>query len=115
VKKILTTDRLHLIEFNTEDAPFVYELMNTPGWLKFIGYRGIDEVLDAENFIKEKFLTSYRDWGYGLWKMEVAKSGQAIGMMGFVKRDTLPHPDIGFALLPEFEGKGGHVHFVGSV
>ncbi len=29
-----------------------------------------------------------------------------IGLCGFVKRETLPDPDIGFALLPEFEKKG---------
>ena len=27
-------------------------------------------------------------------------------MCGFVRRDTLPAPDLGFAFLPEFEGKG---------
>jgi len=30
----------------------------------------------------------------------------AIGVCGFVKRDSLPEPDIGFALLPQYEGKG---------
>lgn len=29
-----------------------------------------------------------------------------VGLCGFVKRDTLPEPDIGFALLPQYEKKG---------
>ena len=29
-----------------------------------------------------------------------------IGICGFVKRGTLPDPDIGFAFLPEYEGQG---------
>ena len=29
-----------------------------------------------------------------------------VGLCGFVKRDALAHPDIGFALLPQFEKKG---------
>ena len=31
---------------------------------------------------------------------------QQIGICGFVKRDTLPEADIGFAFLPQFERKG---------
>jgi len=31
---------------------------------------------------------------------------QAIGICGFVKRDTLPDADIGFAFLPQFEKRG---------
>ncbi|QTN37956.1 GNAT family N-acetyltransferase [Cryomorphaceae bacterium] len=102
----IETDRLRIVEFGVADAPFLFELMNTPGWLQWIGDRNIREVSDAENFITEKFLASYVDLGFGLWKMELAESGAPIGMMGFVKRDTLPHPDIGFALLPGFEGRG---------
>lgn len=30
----------------------------------------------------------------------------SIGMCGFVKRDHLENADIGFAFLPEYEGKG---------
>ena len=31
---------------------------------------------------------------------------QAVGICGFVSRESLPHPDIGFALLPQFEKQG---------
>lgn len=106
MKEILQTARLTLYEFNIEDRTFLFELMNTPGWLKWIGDRGINAEIDAENFIRNKFLTHYEEFGYGLWKVKITATGEDIGMMGFVNRDTLPHPDIGFALLPQFEGKG---------
>ena len=44
--------------------------------------------------------------GYGLWAVDEKASGKAIGICGFVRRDTLPGPDIGFAFLPDFEGRG---------
>jgi RimJ/RimL family protein N-acetyltransferase len=33
-------------------------------------------------------------------------SNQPVGVCGFVRRDSLPGPDIGFAFLPEHERKG---------
>jgi RimJ/RimL family protein N-acetyltransferase len=41
-----------------------------------------------------------------LYAVELKDTGSPIGMCGFVRRDTLPGPDIGFAFLPEFEGRG---------
>jgi RimJ/RimL family protein N-acetyltransferase len=38
--------------------------------------------------------------------VELKPDGVPIGMCGFVRRATLPGPDIGFAFLPQFEGKG---------
>ncbi len=34
------------------------------------------------------------------------ETGTPIGICGFVKRDSLPDADIGFAFLPQFCGKG---------
>jgi len=38
---ILETERLSLREFNTTDSTFIIQLLNSEGWLKFIGDRHI--------------------------------------------------------------------------
>lgn len=38
--------------------------------------------------------------------LSLSENNEPIGIITVVKRDYLPYPDIGFALLPDFEGKG---------
>ena len=51
-------------------------------------------------------IPSYAQHGYGLYLVELTTTGAAIGICGLVKRDYLDDPDIGFAFLPQFLGRG---------
>ena len=102
----LKTERLSILEANESDAPFFMELMNSSNWLQFIGDRGIDNLEKAKDYIKESLLKSYVKNGFGLYKVLLEPDKKPIGICGFVKRDYLAYPDVGFAILPEFEGKG---------
>lgn len=102
----LKTERLKLVPLTLEDAPFVLELVNSPGWLQYIGDRNIRTIEAAEDYIKTGPWKSFDQFGFGLMKAVLPDSGTAIGMCGLLQRDFLDHPDIGFAFLPEFEGKG---------
>ena len=105
--EIIETDRLRLREIDSSlDAEFILELLNTPSFLKYIGDRGVRNAEDAREFIESRYRKSYRDHGYGLYAVVLKAEDAAIGMCGFVRRDTLPGPDIGFAFLPEYERKG---------
>ena len=104
--KVLETERLILREITSKDAAFILELLNTPSFKKYIGDRDVRSVEDAREFIESRYQQSYRDHGYGLYAIELKPDHMPIGMCGFVRRDTLPGPDIGFAFLPEYEGKG---------
>ena len=109
--EILRTERLILREMDPViDAGFIFELLNTPKFLKYIGDRGVRSVADAAEFIETRYRQMYRDNGYGLYTVELNPNTdpgpRQIGVCGFVKRDTLPNADIGFAFLPEFEGRG---------
>ncbi len=105
--KIIETERLTLREIDSAtDAEFVFELLNTPKFIQYIGDRGVDSVEQARDFIENRYRQSYRDHGYGLYAVELKADNTAVGMCGFVRRDTLPGPDLGFAFLPEHEGKG---------
>ncbi|WP_298775621.1 GNAT family N-acetyltransferase [uncultured Shewanella sp.] len=103
---MLETDRLRLREFTVEDAPFMYALMTSPLYLKNIGDRNIRSIEDAEAFLVSKIVKSYQDNGYGLYAVVLKQSNEVIGMSGFVRREGLPHTDIGFGFLPQFMGKG---------
>lgn len=102
---IAETERLIIREMTTDDAAFVLELINTPKFHKYIADRGVRTVEQAERYIEERFSANYEKNGFGMLAV-CLRDGTPIGNCGFVSRDTLPGPDIGFAFLPEYEGKG---------
>jgi RimJ/RimL family protein N-acetyltransferase len=104
--KILESDRLLLEEFSTDDAGFIFTLLNSPGWLQFIGDRGIKNNDDAKKYISDKLIASYKTNGFGLYLVRLKNENTPIGMCGLVKREGLDDVDIGFALSPGFFGKG---------
>ena len=103
---VLETDRLILRHFTEEDASFMLELLNTEGWLTFIGDRNVKTEEDARRYLRIGPLLSYEQYGFGMWLVELKSKQAPIGICGILKRKTLEHPDIGFAFLPEFGGKG---------
>lgn len=106
MKWIFETERLRLRELSCDDWPFIIELLNSPGWLRYIGDRNVRNQEDAIKYIQEGPQKSYRLNGFGLYMVETKAHSHPIGMCGLLKRDTLQCPDIGFAFLPEYGGKG---------
>ncbi|MDG5492899.1 GNAT family N-acetyltransferase [Psychroserpens sp. SPM9] len=104
--KIAETKRLIIRQASTKDAAFIKKLLNSPNWIEFIGDRGIKDESGAIDYINNSLIKSYKINGYGLFLVELKETNKLIGMSGFVKRDYLNHPDIGFAMLPKYEGKG---------
>lgn len=104
--EIIKTERLLLKPFSTEDTDFIIELLNTEGWIKNIGDRNVKTTEEAKNYLQNGPLKSYDVNGFGLYLVQLKETGTSIGMSGFVKRDYLDHPDIGFAFLPAYIGKG---------
>jgi len=102
----ITSDRLLLRAIESSDAPFFFKLFNSEGWLKYIGDRNIKTIADAEKQIIEKYIPSYSTNGYGSYLVEEIATGAAVGTCGIYKRANLDHPDIGFAFLPQYTGKG---------
>ena len=103
---ITQTPRLLLTHFTEEDAPFVLRILNTPGWLQFIGDRNVKTLEVAEAYTKEKLIGAYTRFGFGMYAVKLKDTLEIIGMCGLVKRDHLEHADIGYAFLPEFTGQG---------
>jgi len=102
----LETDRLFLLPTSEEDASFIMELVNTPKWLKYIGDRNIKSIEDARNYIREKMLPQEERLGFGNFTVVRKTDQQRLGTCGLYDREGLEGFDIGFAFLPEFEGRG---------
>jgi len=60
----------------------------------------------SREYVESRFAKSYKNFGFGMWAVQLKETNELIGVCGFVKRDGLPDADIGFAFLPEFERKG---------
>ncbi|RAJ15001.1 GNAT family N-acetyltransferase [Olleya aquimaris] len=104
---VAETERLIIAKFTLEDAPFFIELVNTPKFKKYIGDRKVKTVEQAQERITNGHLKNYTELGYGFYKLLLkAENNKPIGTNGLTKRDTLELPDIGFAMLPEYENKG---------
>lgn len=100
------TQRLTIRPITTDDAPFVLELMNTPKWLKFIGDRNVKTVEEAETYIKEKAFPQLKKHGHTNNVILRKDDKTKLGTCGLYHREDREEPDIGFAFLPQFEGKG---------
>ncbi len=103
---LFKTKRLRIEKVQLEDVSFIFDLVNSKGWLKYIGDRNVRTNEDAAQYIQTNMIDNYKKQGFGFFKMVLSETNQAIGICGFAKRDYLEHADIGFGLLPEFEGKG---------
>ena len=100
------TERLILRHFSVDDAEFILGLLNEPSFLRYIGDKKVRNIDDARQYILNGPVASYEKHGFGLFLMELRESHTPIGMCGLLKREELPEPDIGFALLPDFWSKG---------
>lgn len=100
--KILISPRLYVKDLDLQDAPFLLTLLNTPGFIQFIGDRGVRSLKEAEDFsvkLQDNPAIHYRT-------VFLKATDFPLGIISLVQRDYLPQPDIGFAFLPSYWGKG---------
>lgn len=96
------TERLVLEPLVPEDAAFIFELVNTAGWIQFIGDRNIHGLDDASAYIRK--IMSNPSILYLV--VRLADQQVPVGIVSFIKRDYLAHHDIGFAFLDRYKGAG---------
>lgn len=105
-KLIIQTNRLVLTEFDLGDTGFIMELTNTEGWLRHIGDRQTRTEAGARAYLEKGPLASYASTGFGLWELSLRENLTPIGICGIFKREIFDSPDIGYAILPAYEGRG---------
>jgi RimJ/RimL family protein N-acetyltransferase len=110
VAPVIETERLRLRPHQTDDLADCVAMWSDPAvvrytlgepsppqrtWIRILAYRGHWAMLS-----------------YGYWAVEERASGHYVGELGFAdfKRDIVPSiaglPELGWALLPQFHGKG---------
>ncbi|MQR01614.1 GNAT family N-acetyltransferase [Glaciimonas soli] len=104
--KILETERLILRTINVEDAAFYLALINSPGWLAYIGDRGIRTLEAAKEMVIAGPMAAQKRVGFSFYLTALKDSEEPIGICGLMKREGLDDVDIGYAFMPEFWGKG---------
>lgn len=102
----LETERLILRRLTLDDADLMLAVWNDPGFIRNVGDRGIRTLESARKAMQEGPLQLYANYGYGPYALTRKSDGTRIGICGLFRRENLQHPDIGFAILPDYRGKG---------
>ncbi|MDH7447362.1 GNAT family N-acetyltransferase [Aquimarina sp. 2201CG14-23] len=102
----LETERLILKPATLADASFYLELLNTPKWIQNIGDRNVKSIAEAKNYIAEKMTPQLERLGYSNYTVIRKLDNKKLGCCGLYDREGIEGVDIGFAFLPDFEGKG---------
>ncbi len=102
----LVTDRLRMRRMTEDDAGHMLAIWNDPGFVRFVGDRGIRGETQARRAMRDGILKLYADHGYGPYLLESLDGGSPMGICGLFKRENLDHPDLGYSLLPDFRGRG---------
>ncbi|MEM9303430.1 MAG: GNAT family N-acetyltransferase [Pseudomonadota bacterium] len=103
---ICETPRLRLRTLTVDHSPFMHRLMNDEAWLRHIGDRNVPTVAATARYLEASYIASYAQHGFGMWLVELIKTGEPLGVCGLVQRDYLPEPDLGFGFAPEARRHG---------
>lgn len=96
------TERLRIAPLEETDELFIFELLNSQGWIENIGDRNIDTLEDAVAYIRK--IKGTPGYFYNVIRSKV--SGMEYGLVTLLFRPAQEYPDLGFALLPQMEGHG---------
>ncbi|OEF23215.1 GNAT family N-acetyltransferase [Vibrio rumoiensis] len=106
MKVVCETDRLIIRQFELHDTEFIIRLLNEESFIRYISDKNIRTQDDAVCYLKDGPMASYDQYGFGLNLVYLKNDNIPIGMCGVLKRNELEFPDLGYAFLAEFVGKG---------
>lgn len=106
MRVVCETERLIIREFELSDAEFIVRLFNEELFIRYIADKNIRNQEEAMNYLKHGPMASYDTYGFGLNLVYLRSDNTPIGMCGVLKRAELTLPDLGYAFLSAFSGKG---------
>lgn len=107
---VLDTPRLRLRGHRYDDLPQCVAMWADPDVTRFIGVEPSNEQRTWARLLG--YVGHWALMGFGYWVIEQRDSGEFVGEVGLAdfKRDISPAmrgiPELGFALMPRFHGKG---------
>jgi RimJ/RimL family protein N-acetyltransferase len=102
----METERLRLRALTVDDAQLMLSVWNDPAFIRNVSDRGIRTDERAREAIRDGAQKLFERFGYGPYCMALKTGGAMIGICGLFKRESLDDPDIEFAVLPDYCGKG---------
>ena len=103
---MIVSEHLHLRTVLFDDAPFILKLLNDPDFLEHIGDKNVHNLEEARDYIANGPHAMQAAHGLSLLLVETLAEALPLGMCGLLKRDSLECPDLGFAFMPGYRGKG---------
>ncbi|HEY0332831.1 MAG TPA: GNAT family N-acetyltransferase [Stenotrophomonas sp.] len=106
---VIESPRLLLSELDAQveaDVLAMLALLNDPGFVTGIGDRGVRTPEQAADYLRGWHGAQYARDGFGHYAIRLRDGGQFIGTAGLIQRVDLDLPDIGYALLGAYRGKG---------
>ncbi len=94
-----STERLLLRRAEETDAAFFLALLNSPGWLTYIGDRDVHTEAQAADYIRNRIMPVYQTPGQGSYIAEVRETGAPVGFVGEASRAILARREV--RALPE--------------
>jgi RimJ/RimL family protein N-acetyltransferase len=98
----IETERLYIRALLITDVDFMYQLLNSNGWIQYIGDRNIHDIKAASHYI-QNILNNDKIY-YNVFEIKDTKI--PIGIVTMLHRENQNYPDIGFAMLPQYEKRG---------
>ncbi|ASD69160.1 GNAT family N-acetyltransferase [Pseudoalteromonas piscicida] len=98
--------RIFLRKANLNDAGFLLRLLNQKSFIDNIRDKGIKTQQQAEEHIEQAYLIPYQIGAPAAYIVVEASSNISIGLCGLYQRPFFNIPDLGYALLDEFTGRG---------
>lgn len=102
---IAETENLIIREFCVGDALDLYKLYSYEDNASIVD-EDLSSIDKCESFLKEYTSMMYPFWNYGSYAVVYKDTGRLIGEVGFNNREGLISLELGFALLPEYRGRG---------
>lgn len=98
--------RVKLRRLRPTDAEFLLALLTQQSWVDNIGDRGVRNAHAARGYLTRRIDAQFAEFGFGMYGIELCDEATLVGIAGLVKRASLPDPDLGFALLDRYSGRG---------
>ena len=102
----IQTERILIRQANLNDSDFFLKLLNQKSYIDNIRDSGVRTQEQAQDFIQNSYINNYIKNGFGIYILADLKNKEPFGVCGFVKRDHLLIPDLGFAILDAHSQKG---------
>jgi RimJ/RimL family protein N-acetyltransferase len=101
----LETERLILRPFGEPDVEPMFEMLQEPDVVHYVGDRHIPTRQETWRMVAG-WLGHWTLRGYGQWAMEERASGQLVGRAGIINPADWPGPEVGYLLGRAWWGRG---------